>query len=94
MDFRGRKFFFLLLFSPPVDFSRFSRSNFPKYVRNLNTGGELYKETSMNVAENRIHHNDVRLSYLEVHQLYPAPNVFNGDIEFLLLFFFSLLFLR
>jgi hypothetical protein len=53
MDFRGRKFF-LLLSSPPVDFSRFSSSNFPKYVRNLNTGGELYKETSMMLVVIRV----------------------------------------
>ena len=41
-----------------------SSSNFPKHDRNLNTGGELYKETEMLVAENTIYHDAEHPSYI------------------------------
>jgi predicted acyl esterase len=41
-----------------------SSSNFPKYDRNLNTGGELYKETELVVAENTIYHDVDNPSYI------------------------------
>jgi len=41
-----------------------SSSNFPKHDRNLNTGGELYKETEMLVAENTIYHDSEHQSYI------------------------------
>jgi putative CocE/NonD family hydrolase len=41
-----------------------SSSNFPKYDRNLNTGGVLYKETEWVVAENTIYHNADNPSYI------------------------------
>ena len=31
-------------------------SNFPKYARNLNTGGDNVNETKWRIAQNRIHH--------------------------------------
>lgn len=33
-----------------------SSSNFPRFARNLNTGGDNYDETQAVVAKNRIHH--------------------------------------
>lgn len=33
-----------------------SSSNFPRFVRNLNTGGNNYDETDWVVAENTVHH--------------------------------------
>ena len=33
-----------------------SSSNFPRFDRNLNTGGDLYSETEMRVAQQAIHH--------------------------------------
>ena len=33
-----------------------SSSNFPRFDRNLNTGGDLYNSTEMRVAEQVIHH--------------------------------------
>jgi hypothetical protein len=41
-----------------------SSSNFPKYDRNLNTGGELYKESTWTVAENTIYHDACNPSYI------------------------------
>ena len=41
-----------------------SSSNFPKYDRNLNTGGVLYKETELVVAENTIYHDVDNPSYI------------------------------
>jgi len=41
-----------------------SSSNFPKHDRNLNTGGELYKETEMLVAENTVYHDAEHPSYI------------------------------
>jgi predicted acyl esterase len=39
-------------------------SNFPKFVRNLNTGGPNETETQMVVARNRVHHSDDAASYI------------------------------
>ena len=33
-----------------------SSSNFPRFERNLNTGGNNYDETDWKIAKNRIHH--------------------------------------
>jgi hypothetical protein len=41
-----------------------SSSNFPKYDRNLNTGGTLYTETQFNIAENTIYHDLEHPSYV------------------------------
>jgi hypothetical protein len=41
-----------------------SSSSFPKYVRNLNTGGNNVDESEGLVATNTIHHAPGRLSYL------------------------------
>lgn len=41
-----------------------SSSNFPKYDRNLNTGGVLYKESTWTVAENTIYHDADNPSYI------------------------------
>ena len=41
-----------------------SSSNFPKYDRNLNTGGVLYKESTWTVAENTIYHGADNPSYI------------------------------
>lgn len=41
-------------------------SNFPKFVRNLNTGGPNERETKGVVATNVIHHAPGRLSYVEL----------------------------
>jgi putative CocE/NonD family hydrolase len=41
-----------------------SSSNFPKYDRNLNTGGALYTETEWVVAENTIYHDACDPSYI------------------------------
>ena len=57
-----------------------SSSNFPKYDRNLNTGGELYTETEWVVAENTIYHDADNPSYImlpvvqnwEVAELLPS----------------------
>jgi predicted acyl esterase len=54
-----------------------SSSNFPRYVRNLNTGGELYNETEMCIAENIIYHDSEHPSYiaLPVQGSSPKPKV-------------------
>ena len=41
-------------------------SNFPKFVRNLNTGGPNERESKGVVATNSIHHAPGRLSYVEL----------------------------
>jgi len=41
-----------------------SSSNFPKYDRNLNTGGGLYTETEWVVAENTVYHDAANPSYI------------------------------
>lgn len=41
-----------------------SSGNFPKYDRNLNTGGVLYKESTWVVAENTVYHDADNPSYL------------------------------
>ena len=41
-----------------------SSSSFPRFDRNLNTGGRNYDETTWRVAKNRIHHADTHLSRL------------------------------
>lgn len=55
-----------------------SSSNFPRYDRNLNTGGVLYKETDMIIAENTVHHNSTHLSYIVLPVMSPEPKVFEG----------------
>jgi putative CocE/NonD family hydrolase len=41
-----------------------SSSNFPRFERNLNTGGNNYDETQWKVAENVVHHSRSHASYL------------------------------
>ena len=41
-----------------------SSSNFPRWERNLNTGGNNYDETKWNTATNRVHHTKDKLSYV------------------------------
>jgi uncharacterized protein len=41
-----------------------SSSNFPRFDRNLNTGGDNYSETKWVTAHNRIHHSAAHRSYL------------------------------
>jgi len=41
-----------------------SSSNFPKYDRNLNTGGVLYKEATWTVAQNTVYHDADNPSYI------------------------------
>jgi putative CocE/NonD family hydrolase len=41
-----------------------SSSNFPRFDRNLNTGGKNYDETTWKVAKNTIHHSAARPSRL------------------------------
>jgi len=41
-------------------------SNFPKFVRNLNTGGDNERETRMVVAHNGVHHAGADASYIEL----------------------------
>ncbi len=41
-----------------------SSSNFPRFDRNLNTGGKNYDETSWRIARNTIHHSGARVSYI------------------------------
>ena len=55
-----------------------SSSNFPKYNRNLNTGGELYTETEWAVAENTIYHDAANPSYIML------PVVQNWEVDELL----------
>jgi hypothetical protein len=46
-------------------------SNFPKFVRNLNTGGSNYDERDPRVATNAVHHAPGRESYLELPVVRP-----------------------
>jgi putative CocE/NonD family hydrolase len=39
-------------------------SNFPRFDRNLNTGGKNYDETEWHVARNTIHHSGEYASYI------------------------------
>ncbi len=41
-----------------------SSSNFPRWERNLNTGGNNYDETEWKLATNRIYHSETRPSYV------------------------------
>ncbi len=41
-----------------------SSSNFPRFDRNLNTGGNNYDETSWRVARNTVHHSGDHVSYI------------------------------
>jgi uncharacterized protein len=41
-----------------------SSSDFPRFDRNLNTGGDNYNETKWVIAENQIHHSTGRASYI------------------------------
>ncbi len=41
-------------------------SNFPKFARNLNTGGVIHKETTAVVADNKVHHSGADASYIEL----------------------------
>ncbi|MEX0894018.1 MAG: CocE/NonD family hydrolase [Gemmatimonadota bacterium] len=43
-----------------------SSSNFPRFTRNLNTGGNNYDETEMRVARNRVHHSREHPSQVRV----------------------------
>ena len=58
-----------------------SSSNFPKHDRNLNTGGELYKETEVLTAENTIYHDAENPSYISLPIVSPKPRVFEGCIK-------------
>jgi putative CocE/NonD family hydrolase len=57
-----------------------SSSNFPKYDRNLNSGGELYTETEADIkmALNKIHHHGRHRSYVVLPVISPKFNVFEG----------------
>lgn len=41
-----------------------SSSNFPRFDRNLNTGGNNYDETEWVVAKNTLYHSDKHASYV------------------------------
>jgi putative CocE/NonD family hydrolase len=41
-----------------------SSSNFPRFDRNLNTGGKNYDETTFKVARNSVYHTSAHLSRL------------------------------
>ncbi len=43
-----------------------SSSNFPRYARNLNTGGNNYDETEGVVAHNKVHHSAVYPSQIRI----------------------------
>jgi predicted acyl esterase len=58
-----------------------SSSNFPKHDRNLNTGGDLYTETSMEIAENTIYHNKKHPSFIVLPIMSKEPNVFEGCVN-------------
>jgi putative CocE/NonD family hydrolase len=51
-----------------------SSSNFPRFDRNLNTGGKNYDETSWVVAQNRIHHSAAHASYILLPVIGQAPS--------------------
>lgn len=60
-----------------------SSSNFPKYDRNLNTGGELYTETNADIqmALNSIHHHGKHSSYLILPVISPEKHGFEGSVN-------------
>ncbi|MFX1501363.1 MAG: CocE/NonD family hydrolase [Promethearchaeota archaeon] len=58
-----------------------SSSNFPKHDRNRNTGGELYTETDMVIAENTIYHDDDNPSYIVLPVMPSVPKVFEGNVD-------------
>lgn len=41
-----------------------SSSNFPRFDRNLNTGGDNFSESSWRIAHNSVHHSGVTASYI------------------------------
>ena len=41
-----------------------SSSNFPRFDRNLNTGGNIYDETRWQAARNAVHHANAHASYI------------------------------
>ena len=43
-----------------------SSSNFPRFTRNLNTGGRNYDETEGVVANNNVHHSAVYPSHIRI----------------------------
>ena len=43
-----------------------SSSNFPRFSRNLNTGGDNYDETESIIAHNKIHHSKRYLSLIHI----------------------------
>lgn len=43
-----------------------SSSNFPRFERNLNTGGDNHQDTEWAVATNKVHHGADKLSYLSL----------------------------
>jgi len=43
-----------------------SSSNFPRYARNLNTGGNNYDETAPAVAQNTVHHSRTHASWIRL----------------------------
>ncbi len=49
-----------------------SSSNFPRFDRNLNTGGKNYDETEWVVAENRVHHSSGYASHLILPVILPV----------------------
>ncbi|MFX1411509.1 MAG: CocE/NonD family hydrolase [Promethearchaeota archaeon] len=57
-----------------------SSSNFPKYDRNLNTGGNLYTETEadIKIALNTIHHHGRHRSCIVLPVISTKPKVFEG----------------
>lgn len=60
-----------------------SSSNFPKYDRNLNSGGDLYNETEedIQIALNTIHHDDDFKSYVVLPIIAPKTNVYEGTLR-------------
>jgi len=58
-----------------------SSSNFPRYDRNLNTGGELYKETEMVIAENNVYYDNIYQSHIALPIVSPKPKVFEGSVR-------------
>jgi uncharacterized protein len=68
----------------PIDFSNYffpghrlrleiSSSNFPRFDRNLNTGGNNYDETAFVVAHNAVHHSTAYPSKIDI-TIVPAPH--------------------
>jgi putative CocE/NonD family hydrolase len=49
-----------------------SSSSFPRFDRNLNTGGNNYDETQWRIAHNTVHHGGAHLSYLLL-PVVPSP---------------------